>query len=968
MMAPDDALDDVLIRIAEGQPIDWDRVAALSPDADWQARLADLRILAGVAGTAHTDEQEGSPETGGGLVLRERIGRGQGVDVHRAWDSELGRDVAVKVFDADGGAPLAEGRRLARVRHPNVVAVYGVETVGGRVGLVMELVRGDTLAALLDASGPLPAAAAVSITRQVCAATAAVHAAGLLHRDIKAANVMVEPSGRVVLMDLGIGIERCGRPARPAGTPLYVAPEVLVGAPATVRSDVYSIGVLLHLLLTGRYPVEAATLEALRAAHDGRAARPTPAAALPADLDVIVAAAIAVVPARRLPSAESLGRALDDWLERQSRFTRSRGRGAGWAAGLVVLVAGALASVAATRPAPAPEGSAVLVMPFENRTGDPRLAGVLDAVLDRALATAPNPQLASAARVGDALALMHRPPDTPLTREVALEVSARDGRIQALIDGRLERRGSGYRAVIEVVDSGHGSRAASLFADAPSEAALIHAARSLARGIRRHLGDVTRSDAGPELERVTTDSLRALALYTSAYRIATQSTEQTWSASHELVRQAIALDPDLAAAHTWLAWCLYRTGAPASEYRAAADRARALAHRATAWERHWIVGSHAWLLDDLATAVREYEQLVRLQPAHYWGVWNLYNGYLRLDRNDEAADTARQWARLRPNDLNAQYRAANALGRRGDLRGSLPYAASARALASTVPHVAAELDAWTVMVPSLEHFQRRRPAAARDALSVAWAASASAGAQTRDAVARQSAALLLAIGRPRDAESVAQGIADPMLRAFTLADVAYTAGQLDRTRQQAAIAGSLVAAAREPPYWWPWLIVLQIRSGAAQARDAVLEYERRMEGRRHYGAWLNGELAVAERSHAAAVDLLAEARPLFVRGNWNWFLATATLGEALEGLGRNAEATELYEEAIAAGRGEVTGEAGARLWMPMQHRRARLARGAGDVSTAERLERDLADLRADAEPGVVVATSHESAGTGVAAP
>ena len=200
---------------------------------------------------------------------------GQLLDVFRAWDSELHRDVALKLFHVDEAGSAAgeaqarvmeEARRLARLRHEHVVQVYGAEEHDGRVGLWTELVRGESLEQLLTERGQLGAREAALIGLDVCAALAAVHGAGLLHRDVKAQNVMREAGGRVVLMDLGTGEPLSGT-SRLVGTPLYLAPEIFRGQKASVQSDLYSLGVMLFYLVSGKFPVAAATMEQLRRAH-----------------------------------------------------------------------------------------------------------------------------------------------------------------------------------------------------------------------------------------------------------------------------------------------------------------------------------------------------------------------------------------------------------------------------------------------------------------------------------------------------------------------------------------------------------------------------------------------------------------------------------------------------------------------------------------------------------------------------
>ena len=146
--------------------------------------------------------------------MLERVGEGAFGEVYRAWDTRLDREVALKLLRrqdwshaGDASAVIDEGRMLAQVRHPNVVTVHGADRIAGRVGLWMEFIHGRTLEQLLHERGPFGAGEATLIGLDVCRALSAVHRAGLLHRDIKAQNVMREDGGRIVLMDFGTGLE-----------------------------------------------------------------------------------------------------------------------------------------------------------------------------------------------------------------------------------------------------------------------------------------------------------------------------------------------------------------------------------------------------------------------------------------------------------------------------------------------------------------------------------------------------------------------------------------------------------------------------------------------------------------------------------------------------------------------------------------------------------------------------------------
>jgi TolB-like protein/Tfp pilus assembly protein PilF/tRNA A-37 threonylcarbamoyl transferase component Bud32 len=307
-------IDDLADAILDASPIDW---AAAESSSDESARvlLKQLKVLAAVA-DLHRGSTANPPVMWSHLQLVERIGSGAFGEVYRAWDTRLDREVALKLLPADrapgnraASSIIHEGRLLAKVRHPNVVIIYGAEQIADQIGLWMELVRGHTLAQIVDHGKVMSAAEAVNIGLELCRAVSAVHGAGLLHRDIKAHNVMRSEDGRIVLMDFGTGRELVDEAAADlAGTPLYLAPEVLRGETATVRSDIYSLGVLLYHLVTGSYPVEARTVREVRRAHERgkRTAVQTARSEVPWKLARVIDRAIAPRPEQRYESADAL--------------------------------------------------------------------------------------------------------------------------------------------------------------------------------------------------------------------------------------------------------------------------------------------------------------------------------------------------------------------------------------------------------------------------------------------------------------------------------------------------------------------------------------------------------------------------------------------------------------------------------------------------------------------------------------
>src|SRR5580658_2464276 len=204
----------------------------------------------------------------GSFVLNARVGSGGFGEVYRAWDPHLQREVALKLLlpgavggEAEYEAMLREARALASVRHPNIVPVHGVDRHDGRVGFWTDFVRGKTLAVLLREQGTFGSREAASIGLDVAKALSAVHRAGLLHRDIKAENVMREEGGRILLMDFGLSSLE-SHAATFSGTPNYMAPELFQNGKSSVASDIYAMGVLLYYLLAGEYPARLSGLTA----------------------------------------------------------------------------------------------------------------------------------------------------------------------------------------------------------------------------------------------------------------------------------------------------------------------------------------------------------------------------------------------------------------------------------------------------------------------------------------------------------------------------------------------------------------------------------------------------------------------------------------------------------------------------------------------------------------------------------
>jgi serine/threonine protein kinase len=248
------------------------------------------------------------------------LGRGGMGEVYRADDLTLDQPVALKFLpeaanDADRLERFRQEVKIARkVSHPNVCRVYDISEAEGRPFLSMEYVDGEDLATLLRRIGRLPADKALEVARKVCAGLAAAHEKGVLHRDLKPANVMLDGRGNVMITDFGLAAlaEQIATGDVRSGTPAYMSPEQLEGREVTTRSDVYSLGLVLYEIFTGKKAFEGKTLaEAIRTRTD---ATPQSPSSLVRDLDPAVERAILRClerdPGQRPPSALSVAAAL----------------------------------------------------------------------------------------------------------------------------------------------------------------------------------------------------------------------------------------------------------------------------------------------------------------------------------------------------------------------------------------------------------------------------------------------------------------------------------------------------------------------------------------------------------------------------------------------------------------------------------------------------------------------------------
>jgi TolB-like protein len=680
-------IDDVAASVADGHAVDWDHQPPALSDRE-RRLLRHLRVIDSLATVyrslpSEPEQDDSTPppvelaQDGprwGRLLLLDRIGQGVSGDVFRAWDGELQREVALKLLHVDGVSSdaaanarvLQEARRLARVRHPHIVHVYGAERHEERIGLWMELVRGRTLDEIVRTEGPMSPAAAAAIGADLCGAVAAVHAAGLLHRDIKCQNAVRDESGRVVLMDLGAGEEIGSTRTVLAGTPLYLAPEVLAGGQASVASDVYGLGVLLFHLLSGKYPVHAESIEKLKDAHaagprlDVRDAVPHVAKPLAG----IVERALSSDARQRFATAGEMEQALREYLRDASRPADSTW--SKWAVAALALVTAAVigvlvAMLGSRTPSSASGQTSIAVLPLRAGSSDAATVEMADGLTAQLINTLGQ---VKTLRVSALPSVLHFKDRSQSPAAIAQQLG-----VDGVLDGTLlmETGSNGtarVRVNARVLKAGTGAELWSGTLERPlgNVAALeTDLARALARSIHARLtpAEVTRLRAArgttPAAEQAYLQGRAHLAQFASRATLALRA-----------FQRAIELDPAYAAAHAGAARSYIAMGfdraisQPEARALALAEATRALDLDPGLPEGHGVLGDLHFYYDwDFGGAEREYLLALDAEPSASYERSQYAQFLAAMQRFDEARRQIAEAQRLDP--LSAQVALTNAL-------------------------------------------------------------------------------------------------------------------------------------------------------------------------------------------------------------------------------------------------------------------------------------------------------------------
>src|SRR6266404_2116822 len=606
-----------------------------------------------------------------GTILGERyeiirlLGQGGMGAVYQAHDRELERQVALKVIRGDMAADPEILRRfkqeliLARqITHKNVIRIFDLGQADGFKFITMEYIEGRDLQNLLKERNKVEAGDAAKIIAQVCRALEVAHAEGVIHRDLKPQNIMLDKAGRAYVMDFGIarstltpGMTQTGALI---GTPDYMSPEQAKGQTLDARSDIFSVGIIFFEMLAGQNPFSGDTTMGKLWKRTSEPARSL------ADLDKtiprpiceIVRRCLEIDPEKRFASATELLLEIETWQGPQAG-TRvlvpwraglpAYAKWAGAGAAVVLVAAGFFLRSKMIPHSPVPHAPVtLLIADFDNTTGDAVFEGTLEPMLGIALEGAPFISSYDRGRAKKVAARL-QPGATRMDAALSQLVAVREG-VNVVVSGSIAQKGSGYKVYVTTLDPATGRSILTEQRNASNKQDVLAAAGKLAERIRKELGDSTPQASA---ETFTASTLEAA----HAYAVG-QDFQQAgkWAEAMKAYGKATQLDPDLGRAYAGTATVYANLGK-----RQDAEKYFGLAmthiDRMTDREKYRTRSAYFLFMRNQPKAIEELSALVSQYPADTVGHANLALAYFYGRNMNKALEEQARGLEVNPHSV-----------------------------------------------------------------------------------------------------------------------------------------------------------------------------------------------------------------------------------------------------------------------------------------------------------------------------
>ncbi len=626
-------------------------------------------------------------------AVEKEIGRGGMAVVFLAEDLRHHRQVAIKVLHPELGAAVGTERFLQEIEtvagltHPHVLPLHDSGEADGLLYFVMPYVEGESLRQLLERQKQLPVAEAIRIAREVAGALDYAHRRGVIHRDIKPGNILLE-EGHAVVTDFGVaraineaGGERVTATGMAVGTPAYMSPEQAAGHEADEQSDIYALACVLYEMLAGEPPLTGPTPQAMAARRIAESPTPLPVMrdTVPGELDATVGRALSKTPADRYRSArefsDALASTVGPGLAAASGTTGEFSAPAGgrrlirWA---VVIAAVAILALAVWRQLEVSSRGAgadlrsIAVLPFAIRTSVEEDLYFAEGMHDELLSELA--KIDSLTVISRTSVMQYRDTDKAIP-EIAEELG-----VATVLEGGVQRAGDRVRVNVQLIEAETDSHLwANTYDEELTTANLFAIQSDLTRKIASALAATLTPEVEERLVRQPTGSLVAHDLYARGRYLYTKGTEkEDLEGAAQLFHESIEADSGYAEAYVGLGlaylWLLYQNHWPEEEALPPAKEAvqKALELDETLGEAH---SARGWLLTmdrDYEEAQREHRRALELSPGSAFAHNRYGNTLLALRRFEESVREGRRAVELDPLSVVYRYQMIGSLAYAGD--------------------------------------------------------------------------------------------------------------------------------------------------------------------------------------------------------------------------------------------------------------------------------------------------------------
>jgi serine/threonine protein kinase/Tfp pilus assembly protein PilF len=666
----------------------------------------------------------------------EELGKGGMGKVYRVLDQKLNEEVALKLIKPEIGLDKKTVERFShelkvarKIVHKNIARMFDLNEEKGTHYITMEYVRGEDLKRLIRKIGQFSAGKAVSVAKQVCEGLAEAHRLGIIHRDLKPQNIMVDEEGNVRIMDFGIarslkekGITGAGVLV---GTPEYMSPEQVEGKEVDERSDIYSLGIVIYEMVTGRAPFEGDTPLSV-ALKQKTESPPHPKklnSQLPEALDSLILRCLEKDKAKRYQSAEEvlldLNR-IEEGLPTTERIIPKRApltareitvtfklKKLLVPAAVVILIIAAAIAIWQFLPTKEPVRRSIAVINFVNQTGDKSydyLQAAIPNLLITSLEQSRYLRVSTWERMHDLLKQAGKANVEAIDSELGFELCRMDD-VEAIVLGSFVKAGNIFATDVKVLDVGSKRMLKSASSKGEGvqsilEKQIADLSKEISKGIG--ISDKRAEAVQAKIADMTTSSIEA---YNFFLKGRDELEKYYWGQARDSLKKAVELDPNFAVAYLYLARAL-STLYDTKESHDAFEKAKALSQKATEKERLYIEAAYASavesnpekrlrILKEIAQkypkekqaryelgrfyydrqmfdqAIQEYNKALELDPSFGYALNDLAYVYSEIGNFEKAMEYFKKYAALLPGDANPIDSMAELYFRLGNLDESI---------------------------------------------------------------------------------------------------------------------------------------------------------------------------------------------------------------------------------------------------------------------------------------------------------